>query len=239
MTYFEPLITRVDALARGDAVIRARLESIVGLMVRMVPDCDSVSIGVVLQGMATTAATSDHVALEVDLLQYKSEEGPCLDSVGADEGGNEGKVVRIDLIDDPKYRRFAPGALDAGVASVLSIPFRSRSGQVVGSVNLYSKTPGTLGPAAEEAAEPFVSFVAETVEDSPVLDAALELVAEVTTAVEEHAIINQAVGVIMQHRGCTAESALAALGVTATARGQDLRTAAQAVLRGRPLSDDA
>lgn len=236
MTYFEPLIARVDALARGDAVIRAKLEAVAALLVRMIPDCDSVSIGIILEGAATTAAASDHVALEVDLLQYKFQEGPCLDSVSS--GGGAGQVVRIDLIDDPRYRRFAPGALDAGIASVLSIPCMSRAGRVVGSLNLYSRRRGTLGPAAEAAAAPFAAFVAETISESAVLDAASDLVAEVTTAVERHAIINQAVGLIIKRRGCTAEAALAALGWTATARGQDLPTAARAIVNGRALADE-
>lgn len=237
MTYFEPLIAQVDALARGDAVIRAKLEAVAALLVRTIPDCDSVSIGIILEGAATTAATSDHVALEVDLLQYKFQEGPCLDAVSSD-GDGVGQVVRVDLIDDPKYRRFAPGALDAGIASVLSIPCLTRAGRVVGSVNLYSRLAGTMGPETEAAAAPFVDFVAEIISESALLDAASDLVDEVTTAVENHAIVNQAVGIIIKRRGCTAEAALAALGWTATARGQDLPTAAQAVVNGRALADE-
>jgi AmiR/NasT family two-component response regulator len=60
----------------------------------------------------------------------------------------------------------------------------------------------------------------------------------VTRDVETSATINQAVGVVMDRRRCTAEAALAILTQTATARGQDLPTAAQALLDGRPLIDE-
>jgi hypothetical protein len=235
MSDFDRLVRRVDALARGDAVVRAKLEATIALLVRAIPACDTASVGIVLEGSATTAATFDHVALEVDLLQYHFEEGPCLDSI-EDEGGH---VVRVDLIEDRQYRRFAPGALDAGVTAVLSLPCVSRAGQVIGSLNLYSRGSGPFAPDSETTAAPFIAYAGEIIEDSPAFQLAVELVDEVTDRVQASAVINQAVGLIMQHRQCTAEAALAALGTSAVARGQDLRTAAEAVIGGRALIDEA
>lgn len=63
--------------------------------------------------------------------QYRCKEGPCLDAVVGD-----GQVVRVDLLHDGSpYRRMAPGALDAGVNSVLSVPIYDGIG-VIGSLNL-------------------------------------------------------------------------------------------------------
>src|SRR3954469_8219215 len=109
------LLARVDAIARGDTIVRARLGAAAQLAVRIVPGCSSSGVAIVLETGVSTAAVSDRVALEIDLLQYRFGEGPCLDAL-------EGQVVRVDLRDDGSYRRIAPGALDAGVATVLSLP---------------------------------------------------------------------------------------------------------------------
>ncbi|HUP85738.1 MAG TPA: GAF and ANTAR domain-containing protein [Acidimicrobiales bacterium] len=234
MSDFEDLVRRVDALARGDAVVRAKLQAAADLLVRAIPVCDTASVGLVLNGTAMTAASVDHVALEVDLLQYRFEEGPCLDAV--DHAG--GQVVRVDLIDDHRYNRFAPGALDAGVTSVLSLPCSSSTGRVIGSLNLYSRGSGSFDRDSETRARPFVEYVAKTIEESPTFDLAVALVDGVTDQVEGEAVVNQAVGLIMERRRCSAESALAALGASAVARGQDLRTAAESILDGRALRDE-
>lgn len=231
----ELLIAQVDALARGDAVVRAKLETIVGLLVRLIPACDTASVGIVVRGGATTAATFDHVALEVDLLQYQFEEGPCLDAAGLAGGGSH--VVRIDLMEDACYQRFAPGALDAGVTSSLSLPCRSDIGAILGSINMYSRGSGAFGAASEQTAAPFVAAVADIIAGSLVYDAALDLVADVTMTAEASATINQAVGMIMQNRGCSAEAAIALLTTIGMARGEDLKSAADAIVDGRPLLD--
>src|SRR4051812_6294188 len=109
------LLVRVDAIARGDVVVRARLGAAAQLALRIIPGCSSVSIAILLETGVSTAAVSDRVALEVDLLQYRFGEGPCLDAL-------EGQVVRVDLRADEAYQRITPGALDAGVASILSLP---------------------------------------------------------------------------------------------------------------------
>src|SRR3954454_12592185 len=114
MSELSDLLTRVDALARGDSDVRARLGAAAQLAVRIVPGCSSASVAILLQTGVSTAAVSDRVALEVDLLQYRFGEGPCLDAL-------EGQVVRVDLRHDDTYQRIAPGALDAGVSAVLSL----------------------------------------------------------------------------------------------------------------------
>ena len=236
MAGFESLIARVDVLARGDAVMRAKLETVTALLVRSIPQCDTASVGLVLQGEAMTAATYDHVSLEVDLLQYRFEEGPCLDAAGL--GTSPSQVVRIDLMEEHDYQRVAPGAIDAGVTSVLSLPCTSSAGRVLGSLNLYSKGSGSFGRTAEHTAALYVSFVSDLIEHAPVFDAAMDLVAGVTSTVESSAVVNQAVGIIMQLRTCTAEAALALLAASAAARRQDLKAAAEAIVRGGSIIDD-
>jgi hypothetical protein len=217
------LLLRVDALARGDAVLRAKLEIIAAIAVRLIEGCDSVSIALVIEGEVSTAAVSDRVALEVDLMQYRFEEGPCLDALA-------GKVVRLDVVEGSTYDRFSPGALDAGVLDILSIPCIAE-GRVVGTMNLYSRTAGGL-EGVEQTAAPLVELVTETVHSSALLDAALELADRATASLEENAIVNQAVGFVAHRRGCSIEAALAVIVDTARRREETLRAVAEAILAG-------
>ena len=227
MSDISVLIQRVEALARGDAVLRAKLEVLATVMVRLIEGCDSVSIAVVLEGRATTAAISDRVALEVDLMQYRADEGPCLDALA-------GRVVRLDVVESSAYERFAPGALDAGVVDILSIPCVA-DGRVIGTVNVYSRTRRGLADA-EDAARPLVDIATEMIASSPLLEAAVELADEATATVEEHMLVNRAVGFVAHRRNCSMERALAVIVETAVTGGQSLRSAAEAILEGH---DDA
>ena len=77
------------------------------------------------------------------------------------------------------------------------------------------------------------------VQSSLVLEAARALVADVTSTVDASAIVNQAVGLIMSSRTCTAAAAIAIRTASATVRGQDLKTACEAVISGRTLIDES
>jgi hypothetical protein len=229
---FEPLIGRVDALARGDAVVRAKLEAISDLATRIVAGCDAMSVAIVLAGEPFTAAMTDRMALEVDLLQYRFQEGPCLDAVVG-----EGRVVRVDLVSDPRYERLAPGALDAGIADVLSLPLRlDGDGSVIGSLNTYSRTAGGL-LGAEPALAPFVGAASAVVAGAPVLDAARGLYRQVSDRMEEDALVHQAAGILAARQGCSIEAALAELATMAVEKGLGLRGAAEVVLRDQVSGD--
>ena len=230
MVDLTPLIARVDALARGDAVLREKLDAIAALTLRLVEGCDSVSIALVIEGEARTAAVTDRVSLEVDLIQYRVDEGPCLEALG-------GRFIRLDLIESSAYERFAPGAMDAGIRDIVSVPCAHPDGRVVATMNIYSRTEGGLMDAATAVA-PLVAYLTETISESPVLDAAVELADSASAALEENAVVHQAVGYLAASRTWSMEAALAALVATSVMRGEDLRTVSEAVLAGRVAIDD-
>jgi len=65
-------------------------------------------------------------------VQYEADDGPCVAALG-------GEMIRIGYIPaDERFPHFAGGAGDQRVQSVLSTPAIDR-GQVVGSLNVYSR----------------------------------------------------------------------------------------------------
>lgn len=88
---------------------------------------------------ATVAATSE-LAVAVDSIQYETGEGPCLDSLEA------GHVFRTDdVATDPRWPTFGPkAAADTGVVSMLSHRLFLEDSDVLGALNLYSRTPAAF-----------------------------------------------------------------------------------------------
>ncbi|CAA9263786.1 MAG: hypothetical protein AVDCRST_MAG50-3034 [uncultured Acidimicrobiales bacterium] len=217
------LVRSVEALAGGDAVLRAKLEALAGLAVKVVPGCDSVSVAIILEDGPADAGGGHGVVVEVDLLQYRFQAGPRFDP-----GTTCDNPVRVDVVDDRAYRRFAPGALDAGIASVLSLPLRGASG-VVGALDLYGKAAGALSDV-DQVAESFACCAAEILDESPVLEAAMALFDDVVRRLDDQAVLHRAAGLLAADRGCTIDVALTKLAALALDAGSTLRAAADCVL---------
>src|SRR5215218_4746261 len=58
-----------------------------------VPGCDAASIGISVEGRPATAAITARIALELDLVQYETGEGPCLTAF------RTMSAVRMDLVE--------------------------------------------------------------------------------------------------------------------------------------------
>ena len=165
-----------------------------------------------------------------DLVQYRTGEGPCLAAI------SEVNVVRIDVLEgDSRFIRFAPGALDHEIESVLSIPLISVE-RVVGALNMYSHLPEAFDANTEEEVQPMADVAAEAIGTSPLYAFALDMVEGLMETLESKALINQAVGVIIAGEGRPAEEALERVRHLAFASGQPMRAVAQFALDDHPTT---
>lgn len=154
-------LSRVNKLLRTQRTLPARLETVVAIAKRTIPNCDAAGISMLIEGKPTSAAVSDRLAVEVDLVQYETGEGPCLAAIA------DSQVVRIDLLPmETRFSRFAPGALALEINSVLSTPLDAR-GRTVGALNLYSRLPEAFDARAEEAVQPLAEVAADAIGTSP------------------------------------------------------------------------
>lgn len=220
----------VTKLLATQRTLPAKLEAVVALVERTIPSCHAAGITLLIDETPTTAAVSDRLAVEIDLVQYRTGEGPCLAAI------SERSIIRIDILgEDSRFTRFAPGALDHEINSVLSIPL-AVSDRVVGALNLYSHQPSAFDADTEEAVRPMADIAAEAIATSPLYAFALDLVEGLVETLESQALINQAAGVIMAGEGRTAEQALDRLRQLALASGKSIRAVAQLVLDERPTT---
>jgi GAF domain-containing protein len=118
-----------------------------------------------------------------------------------------GKQVRIDdLATDQHWRDYAVRALAHGVRSSLSTPLITPD-RPVGAFNLYSDTPGFFGGAETRLAERFAREAAVVVGIAARLAAQAALIDQLRASLASRAVIDQALGVLMGQRRCTAAEA--------------------------------
>ena len=149
-------LARVNRLLQSQRTLPAKLEAIVAIVKRTVPGCDAAGIVLLVDGEPTSAAVSGHLAVEIDLVQYDTGEGPCLAALA------EGDVIRIDVMAaEDRFPRLAPGALAHGINSVLSIPLTAH-GAVAGALNVYSHRVNAFDADTERLVRPLATTPARS-----------------------------------------------------------------------------
>ncbi|MDP9069793.1 MAG: GAF and ANTAR domain-containing protein [Actinomycetota bacterium] len=221
-------LSRVTKLLSTQRTLPAKLESVVAIVKRTIPHCHAAGITLLIDGEPTTSAVTDRLAVEIDLVQYQTGEGPCLGAI------TDSNLIRIDVLErDGRFSRFAPGALDLEVNSVLSVPLVAR-GRTVGALNMYSRLPDAFDAQCEEAVQPMADHAAEAISTSPLYAYSLDMVEGLVETLESQALIAQATGVIMATEERTSDEALDRLRTVALTSGESMRTVADRVLKGRP-----
>ncbi len=117
------------------------LERIATVACAVLPGCSGASVTVLEEGRPTTAVATVDWALELDLVQYGADLGPCLAAL------RSGRVMRSTEADE-RWPVFRAAARRHGVHTYLSVPLTA--GDVtLGSLNLYSEVPEGLDRDAD------------------------------------------------------------------------------------------
>ncbi len=153
-------------------------------------------------GPDTAIATSD-VARRVDRSQYDAETGgPCLDAYRRQE------IFRIDsTASDPRWPDFGRAAVAEGLGSALSVPLVV-SGDGLGALNLYCHRENGFPAADERLAAKLSSCASVALANARGYWRAARLSDQLQQALATHGITEQATGIVIAQRGCSAEHAL-------------------------------
>ena len=137
-----------------DFPIQAILDHLVTRIVDVLP---ITAAGVTLISPGTYpryVAASDQSALRFEELQTELGEGPCLAAYQTGEA-----VAVADLRDESRFPKFAPRALEAGLAAVFTFPLRHGDEQM-GALDLYRNVPGLMDASAMAAAQTLADVAA-------------------------------------------------------------------------------
>jgi GAF domain-containing protein len=188
------------ALQREHGDVQATLQTITSAAVGAVPGAQAGGISYVtgrrkVESRAWTAA----LASDIDHLQNRLGEGPCLDAIW-DE-----KTVRIDdMAAERRWPRFAPDAAQLGARSSLSFQLFVE-GDNLGALNLYARSPGAFGAESEKIGLVFASHAAVALSGA-------RTEGNLRRALSSRDLIGQAKGILMERYKVTSEEAFAMLG---------------------------
>jgi GAF domain-containing protein len=148
-------------------------------------------------------------AVELDEAQYRTGQGPCVDSADPD---GPAYALSNDLAGETAWPDFAAIATRHGYGSVLSTALLTGPEPVpfTGALNVYSREPGAFDDAARDLAfilATHASLALDTARARQALAAAGDTVTNLGNAVEGRTIIGQATGILMARRGLTAAQA--------------------------------
>lgn len=174
------------ALRPGD--LDATLANITAAAVEVLPDvqCSSITVKHADGRLETVAPTAD-ILRDIDAAQYELQEGPCYEAAV-----DTVHVTAPDLANDPRFPRYAPVPLRAGIKAQAGIRLFDAPASN-GALNLYSERVGAFEDLGELAA-------LFTHQSAMALDYARQI-DQLQEAVESRQLIGQAVGMVMERYG--------------------------------------
>jgi GAF domain-containing protein len=204
----QPPTDPADALARLAAINFARsdmdevLLTIARLACEVVTPAREVSITLLSQDKATTAAFTGDLAIAMDEQQYEQGYGPCLDACISGE-----MLAVTDTTSEPRWPSFARRAAELGLFSSLSVPMPIQD-VMTGAMNFYAVTPRAFDDAAAGAATTFAEHAAVAVTNARSYESAATLIERMRLAARSRSSIEQAKGVLIGRYGSSSEQAL-------------------------------
>lgn len=157
-------------------------------------------------GTFHTPILSDPLAEKLDLIQYETGEGPCVEA--AREPGPASALCG-DLATSTDWPRFGPAAEALGMRSVLAVALLpdARPPQITGALNLYSRERDGLTPADRDIALLLATHGSLALATTQALTTAELHAAQLRAAIDSRDIIGQAKGILMHRRGITSDEA--------------------------------
>lgn len=183
----------IDATTVAEA-----LEQVVVAAGQVVPKADLVSVTLRdQQGRFHTPVETDPKGNELDQLQYRLGEGPCLEAARSD-----GPAVALsgDLALDPGWPQFGPAAAQLGVRSVMSTALLTGSHQP-GALNLYSHGLSAFTDDDQHVALLLASHASLALVNAQTVEIGQLKEANLKRAIDSRDVIGMAKGILMNRQG--------------------------------------
>jgi GAF domain-containing protein len=205
------------------------------LATRCVELVDASEAGIMLADTDGTlryvASSSERMRL-VELYELQQDQGPCLDAY---RGGTP--VLCGTMLDaNMRWPRFAPQFRDAGFASVSALPMRLRT-DVIGVLNLFSSTPGPLGPEDQMVAQALADIATIAILQERTLRDAHIVTSQLEAALESRVVIEQAKGIVAERAHVNIDAAFALLRGFARGHNRLLSQTAREIIDGTLAAD--
>ncbi|MEV6493503.1 GAF and ANTAR domain-containing protein, partial [Actinoplanes sp. NPDC051633] len=194
----------LDRVPFTEMPLEEALTCVADVTCRSVPGASEVSVTVLGPAGAHSAAFTGKKALELDEWQYEHGHGPCLAAAAADI-----TVLITDTAGDRRWARWSDRAVDAGVHSSLSVGLPLRN-SISGALNVYGAAPDAFDDEAVVLAQTLAGYAAVAMANAPGIRNP-RAPGTPWASLPDHLVLEQAKGIVMADRRCTAEEALGVL----------------------------
>ncbi len=214
------------ALTGGDSDMQQTLQAVVHFAKRRLPGTDEAAITLIRRGTAGTVASTGGMADVLDELQYEAGYGPCLDA------GRGNEILHIsDAATETRWPRYLPPARENGLASSLSLPIPVEN-YLFGALNLYSRTPDAFGADSVELGDAMATHICAGLSRAEAIFAYRNQIEQLRRALTSRSVIEQAKGMIMAQRRCSAVEAFTELRTVSMNQNIKLAELAASIVSG-------
>ena len=221
-----PAYAELAKIVLGEQPLGVVLTRIAYLAQQLVPGADDASITLIQAGRASSVAFAGKLAARLDERQYEDGFGPCTDAAVTGQSIMIEDTARGDL-----YPLFCREAHRAGIHHSLSVGMTTVQ-DTRGALNLYGAGPaGPFDQDARDIAATFAGYAGVAVLNAATHAGALAQVEQMKQAMASRAGIEQAKGILMSQRRCTAEEAFSILVTLSSQSNRKLRDLAADIIR--------
>jgi transcriptional regulator with GAF, ATPase, and Fis domain len=228
MTYSERLLVgfrELSGLVLSHETVRSTLDTVSDLAVQTIPACDVASTSLLHAGEISTVGSSDDIAVELDVIQYKTGQGPCLDAIGKDA-----MWFQIDeMTSDTKWPDFASQAAKLGFESLLAFTLKLDA-DTLGALNLYARGSHVFAGEDRENGAIYAAHAAVALANAQAWADGLRSRDEMSERLVTREVIERAVGILMEGEFRTSQESLRVLEERAEALNIKIRDSAVRVI---------
>jgi GAF domain-containing protein len=214
-------LTELSGVLDQEEDLAVIMDRVCRQVVSALPQADLASVTVVRDGEPSSLAWVDEHTLAVDLAQYETSEGPCL------EAARSRQVQRVTVAEaHERWPAFATAADALGIGSYLSAPLFIDD-EYQGSLNLYGKQ--THGFLKLDAAllELYTAAAEAALRNARRYFQSRRRMTELQLALTSRAVIEQAKGILMAAHRITADEAFTRLVERSQRENRKLRAVAE------------
>ena len=200
------------------------LGSVTELAVRGLPG-EPVTSVTIIAARPVTLAGSHELATEMDAVQYRLGDGPCLSAA------RTGRLTQLTDTRAPSdWVAFAEHAAALGCTGVLSVPL-PLTDRTPGSLNVYLRSGPLDDPLARDPVARFAEYAVVPVANMYLYRSAVERAEQMEAALESRAVIDQAKGILMERLKVDADQAFHVLARVSMERNIKVRDVAREFVR--------
>lgn len=224
-------LSELSAIVLAERTVDEILGTVVGLARDTVDGADGVSVSLAVGDRLTTSHATDDLVRELDGVQYREGDGPCVDAI------RKGRRISLSVDEEPnRYPSFSTAAQQHFITGVLSNPLAAGE-RVLGGLNCYSASVSRFGERDAQVASRFARQASVVLANALSLEDATATNDQLHEALLSRDVIGQAKGILMERRRCSADEAFDVLRRASQRQNRKLTAIAQDVVGGSALDD--